>query len=200
MVLGVVSMFYVGGTKAAIARFQGQSDVSPLAVLALGCFWWWATAVILERQASDPAEPAAARALNQRIGRSFIMAPVFAFVMAYTMFSLTLQAAQMFLFGQTTGIVARVEETKPKGARNCRYSVRLHPPAGADFTACLSRRLHRSLSPGDGLNLRVRLYRDRLLPRGMDRVPPDEVPPEGTVPPDLVRFLLNRSAASAAAD
>ncbi len=158
---------------------QNEAAVSGRALVALGLFWWWGFSVVKERQALKASEPASARELNQRIGRGFLVAPLSAFAFSYLTLAVIVPAVETRLFGKTVSIVARVMDTDLPATKACRYRVGLHLPLGNDFEQCLSRRLHKTLAPGDGLEMRARVYGAQTIPRGLRRATPEVVLPDG---------------------
>lgn len=81
-----------GKQQLLAAEEAGQWQV--WAAVALGLFWWISCTVFFERAAKMPGEPASASALNQRIGRVFVMTPVCAGLAAYVFLAVLRQVLQ----------------------------------------------------------------------------------------------------------
>lgn len=187
-------MFYLGLSKSALARFYSVTDLPFPLLAALALFWWGCLAIQFERQAANPATAPNARLPETRFRRMFVFAPFMAAIFSYLFFSLVLPVTAIAFIGKDIHLVVRVEKVGIE-TRKCTFALLAHPPVGADFERCVSSRLLGQLSPGDGLEFGARVWRAYWLPIKPRRVPPGEVWPDGYIPPEVARDLIEYDAA-----
>ncbi|MCF1710544.1 hypothetical protein L0V05_17175 [Tabrizicola sp. J26] len=201
ILLAFPAIFYAGGAKSRVGAFMDRADYTGLSIVLLGTFWWLTTAVLSERQAHDPAQPESARAVNQRIGRVFILVPVTTYMIAYATVALIFPAAEMAFLGRTIHLPMKVESVWWARDRDCHYKARVHIPGFPDMTEfCLSPTLFRAYHPADTLVASIRVHDTLYVIRGMNWAADASTGAgaDETLPPEFAAFVLHRALAKAA--
>jgi len=171
----LASIFYVG-SKEEMRRFEQSGAVPILPVLAVAVLLWLPIvgAQVQRCRGLLPAETQHYESLPLRVHLGL---PLFALFFARSTFSLLIPAFCTFFFGTDVSLRAQITETGIEAAP-CNFAVLAVVPPAKKLEICVGFKLLMKLTPGDAIDINVRIWRGYTIRGDILKAAPDVQPRE----------------------